>query len=62
MCGYDHGEELRRVFRKYYRDRIVDDEDFAELDTLSSAGYIELFVRDGAAYARAGPIGRLFRV
>ncbi len=61
MCNTKHGKELLRVFTKYYSGRQVDESDSDVLYTLSITEYLEYYIHHGKLYARAGPIGKLFR-
>lgn len=60
MCGNPEGEELIFLFKKYYVGKPVDDEDFPYLDTLVSTEYLELYLKNGTVWAKAGRIGRMF--
>ena len=61
MCTEKEGKELMRVFVKYYAGRCVDESDSEVLEALSMTEYLEYYIQDGKLYARAGPIGRLFK-
>jgi len=61
MCTEKEGKELMRIFTKYYSGRHVDESDSDVLDTLSMTEYLEYYIQDGQLYARAGPIGKLFK-
>lgn len=49
------------IFAKYYSGHCVDESDSDVLDALSMTDYLEYYVQDGKLYARAGPIGKLFK-
>ncbi len=61
MCTEKEGKELMKIFAKYYSGRHVDESDSDVLDTLSMTEYLEYYIQDGELYARAGPIGKLFK-
>ncbi len=61
MCSKKQGEELMKIFAKYYSGRHVDDSDSDVLDTLSMTGYLEYYIQDGKLCAHAGSIGKLFK-
>jgi hypothetical protein len=61
MCTEKEGKELMRIFAKYYAGRRVDESDSEVLEALSMTEYLEYYIQDGKLYARAGPIGKLFK-
>ena len=61
MGSTDWGEELYCVFDKYYRGRRVDKSDRKTLDYIYQASYIDYSYSDGALFAEASDIGRMFR-
>lgn len=62
MCTGAEGRELQRVFAYYYNGALVRNEDLGALNVLRSTDYVEYYMSNGAIYARAGPVGRKFRM
>lgn len=62
MCTRAEGKELQRVFAYYYNGARVRNEDLGALNVLRSTDYVEYYMSDGALYARAGPIGKKFKM
>lgn len=62
MCTRTEGKELQRVFAYYYKDARVREEDLGALNVLRSTDYIEYYMDGNALFARAGPVGRKFRI
>lgn len=61
MCTRDEGEEMLRVFSKYYRRRRVDIEDEWMLDRLYHASYIDYSYTGDVLYAEASAVGRIYK-
>ena len=58
MCTEKEGRVLDKTLLKYYRGRLVEDEDRATLDKLCRASYIEFYSESNRLYARASKTGR----
>lgn len=61
MWRRDEGEEMLRVFSKYYRRRRVDSEDRPMLNRLYDASYIDFSYSGDVLYAEASAIGRKYK-
>ncbi len=61
MCTWKEGVRLKEVFLYYYDGKEVKVDDLEALDVLSNTDYLEYYVNGGKVYARAGPIGKLFK-
>ena len=61
MCTKDEGEEMLRVFDKYYRRKKVDGDDRKMLDYLYEASFIDYSYSGDILYAEASAIGRQYK-
>ena len=61
MCTKDEGEEMLRVFDKYYRRKKVDGDDRKMLDYLYEASFIDYSYSGDVLYAEASAIGRQYK-
>ncbi len=61
MWRRDEGDEMLRVFSKYYRRRKVDSEDMPMLNYLYDASFIDYSYKGDVLYAEASPIGKQYK-
>ena len=61
MCTKDEGEEMFRVFDKYYHKRKVDPQDEKSLDRLYEASFIDYSYKGDVLYAEASHVGRQYK-
>lgn len=61
MCTKDEGDEMLRVFTKYYRKRKVEEGDEAALNSLYGASFIDYSYSGDTLYAEASAIGRQYK-
>lgn len=61
MCTKSEGDEMFRVFNKYYRRKKVEDGDESTLDRLYDASFIDYSYSDDVLYAEASAIGRQYK-
>ena len=61
MVTKDEGDEMLRVFDRYYRRRKVDEGDRRMLDYLYEASFIDYSCSGDVLYAEASAIGRQYK-
>ena len=61
LCTWNEGIRLKQVFFDYYDGKEVKVDDLKALDVLSNTNYLEYYVNDGKVFARAGPVGKMFK-
>mgnify|MGYP001777106223 CR=1 FL=1 len=61
MCTKAEGDEMLRVFDKYYHKKKVDKEDEESLDRLYDASFIDYSYSNDVLYAEASAIGKKYK-
>lgn len=65
MCTDPEGDEMLRVFSKFYNGAYVDTdispEEKKALESLYESSYIEMRMKDNRVYAVASPLGKQFK-